>query len=147
MSLISRDRKSLANSLSDFDNIFDGFFNPVRSLSDLKAGVNMPRVDVTEKEDSYVIKADLPGVKKEDIDVQVHNSVLTLKASTSSESSDESGNMLRRERHFGQYLRQFTLGQDVDEHSTKAEYKDGVLTLLIQKKTPQKPEARKVTIS
>jgi len=147
MSLISRDKKSLANTLTDFDNFFDGFFNPVRSMSDLRAGVSMPRVDVTEKEDSYIVKADLPGVKKEDIDVQVHNSVLTLKATTSSESSDESGNLLRRERHYGQYLRQFTLGQDIDEGNTKAEYKDGVLTLLIPKKTPQKPEARKVLIS
>ncbi len=147
MSLISRDKKSLGNSISDFDNFFDGFFTPMRALSEVKSGINMPRVDVTEKDDSYIVKADLPGVKKEDIDVSVHNSVLTLKATTSSESSDDSGNVLRRERHFGQYLRQFTLGQDVDENNTKAEYKDGVLTLLIQKKIPQKPEARKVLIS
>jgi HSP20 family protein len=106
-----------------------------------------PRVDVHDKKDKYLIIADLPGVDKDDINISLHNGLLTLQAKAQEESSDEKdGEIVRRERFYGNYLRRFDLGNNLHESDVRAEFKNGVLSLVIPKLERREPEVRKIEI-
>jgi HSP20 family protein len=99
----------------------------------------VPAVDIYENDArEYVIKAELPELKREDISVTVENSVLTLKGERKSELDTTSGSVHRVERQFGSFVRSFVLPSTVDSARISAAYKDGVLTLRI----PQREEAK-----
>ncbi len=96
------------------------------------------RIDVSENDSAFTVKADIPGVKKEDINVRVDGNLVQIDAETKSEK-ETTGNgdkLLRSERHYGSISRSFSLGQDVDEAKVQAKYADGVLTLELPKKAP-----------
>jgi HSP20 family protein len=94
-----------------------------------------PRMDVTETDQAYVVKAEIPGIKKEDIKVNVDGNQVSISAQTQQESEQQGENMLVSERSWGQYYRSFTLPQAVDDTQAKAEYHDGILELSLPKKT------------
>lgn len=130
----------------DFDNLFEGFFRPMRLTTPFNwDDTHAPAIDVTENGESYIVKADLPGIKKEDINVTVHDGILTISAETKSEDEKKEGDkVIRRERRYGKYSRSMSLGQQVDEDNVKAAYKDGVLELLLPKKSEAKRQ--KITV-
>jgi HSP20 family protein len=97
-------------------------------------GVN---VDVVEKNGTYKVQADLPGMKKEDINVSIDGKVVNIKAQTQSSTESKGEKYLFNERHFGEVSRTFTLEQDVDENKATGKYADGVLTLELPKKVGQ----------
>lgn len=110
------------------------FFAPLRFELD-----NPPldmRLDIAEREGAYQIKADLPGVKKEDINVRIDGNVVQIDAEIKQEKETKSngGRLLRCERYHGSVSRSFSLAQDVDEGKAQAKYVDGVLTLDLPKK-------------
>ena len=112
------------------DDFFKGFF--VRPMAYEGRGM---RVDVAEKNGSYTVTAELPGVKKEDIQVTVDGAQVTLAAEVKRErevSQDE--RVLHTERVFGKATRSFTLPQELDEAKVEAKYRDGVLELTLPKK-------------
>lgn len=149
MSLIKRDNLfGGLDPLFDNDSFFNDFFWPVRKQGEANAPVlAAPRLDIHEKDDAYVVTTDLPGVNKDDIHLTVEDGVLTIKAETKQESDDKKdGKVVRRERHYGSYLRRLNLGSDVKQSDVNAEYKDGVLTITIPKHVPQKPEAKRIEI-
>lgn len=93
------------------------------------------KLDVAETNDAYTVKAELPGVKKEDIDVRVEGNVVSIGAETRREKEVKEGSRtIRSERYYGSLQRAFTLGQDVDAGATSASYADGVLTLNLPKR-------------
>lgn len=94
------------------------------------------RLDVSEKEHAYEIKADLPGVKKEDINIRVDGNVVQIDAEMKrdKETRGNGNKVLRSERYRGSISRSFSLAQDVDETKSQARYADGVLTLELPKK-------------
>jgi HSP20 family protein len=94
-----------------------------------------PRMDVTETDQSYLVKAEIPGVKKDDIKVNVDGNQVSISAQTQQESEQQGENMLVTERSWGQYYRSFTLPQSVDDSQANAEYHDGILELTLPKKT------------
>ena len=117
--------------LEPFDDLFRGFFRPVRLEKDLP----QIKVDVKEDNKAYTVHADLPGLKKEDIQVTIDGQVVTVTAETRRESEQKDGEkMLRRERYFGKVSRSFSLDTDVDETGASAKYTDGVLELRLPKK-------------
>lgn len=119
------------------DTFFDDFFRPVAHTGADKP----PAIDVHENEDSYLIKADLPGINKDDIEVKLDNGILTIKAETHSEDKqEEDGKLIRQERHFGQYIRQLSVGSDIDPQAIKASFDNGVLSLSLPKVRHQPPE-------
>ncbi|WP_421867274.1 Hsp20/alpha crystallin family protein [Motiliproteus sp.] len=125
------------------DTFFDDFFRPV----DPSGSDKPPAIDVHDNEDGYLIKADLPGISKEDIEVKLDNGILTIKAETRSEDREEKdGKLIRQERHYGQYLRQLSVGSDVDPSAVKANFDNGVLTLSLPKQQRQLPEGVKIDI-
>ncbi len=122
---------------TEWDGLFSDFFRPLRLTREDNEALAMPRVDIEEKDDNYLMKVDLPGVRKEDIEVSVHEGVLSIKAETKEESEEKrEGRVIRRERHYGGFLRRFNLGQDVDESKAAVAFSDGVLSLTLPKKSP-----------
>jgi HSP20 family protein len=122
-----------------FDN-FEGAlrrFFPATLLESDPAPLKM-RIDVTENDRAFTIKADIPGVKKEDINVRVEGNMVQIDAESKSEKETKGNGdkVLRSERHYGSISRSFSLGQEVDEGKAQAKYTDGVLTLELPKKAP-----------
>ncbi|MFQ6022985.1 MAG: Hsp20/alpha crystallin family protein [Acidiferrobacterales bacterium] len=142
-SLIPRiaSRNALRGLESDFDDIFEGFFRPLRTFEPAVGRDVVPAVDVNEDENQYVIRAELPGVKKDDIEVTLEDGVLTISGETKSETEEKKGErVIRQERRYGKYARRLRLGTQVDEARTKASYKDGVLELVLPKAEAVKPK-------
>jgi HSP20 family protein len=106
-----------------------------------------PTADITETDKEYLIKADLPEVKKEDIDISVDNGVLTLCGERRVEKSTENEKEHRRESFYGTFQRSFALPEDVDEDKISAECKDGVLKVHLPKSEARKPKSIQVNVS
>jgi HSP20 family protein len=123
------------------DSMFDDFFTDFLrgGQSDLAKGWN-PKVDIFEEDDQIVMKAELPGVEKDNIAVDVNGRVLTVKGERSSENETKEDNYYRRECAYGKFERSFTLPEETDSEQIKAEYKDGVLKLNIPKPVSSKPK-------
>lgn len=116
-----------------FEPMFRRFLAPMRSELDTNA--LQIRVDVEENDKSYTVHADMPGVKKEDINVRIDGNIVQIDAETKHEKEvKEKGKVLRSERYFGSISRTFSLNQDVDEAKAIAKYENGVLNLELPKK-------------
>lgn len=138
----SPERRSPWGLLGDFDDVFDDFWRPIRRSD---GGALAPAVDVSESDDEYRIRADLPGVKKEDLDVSLQDGVLTINAETHQEEKEEkAGRVIRQERRYGKFVRSMRLGDSVDADKIKADYKDGVLNLVLPK--AEKVKAKKIDV-
>ena len=120
-------------SLEPFDNGLRSLFRPWRE--ELSEAAPRIKLDLSEKDDSYTVKAEIPGVRKEDIDVRIDGNQVTISAEVKTEKEEkEDGRVLRRERQQGYASRSFTLACGVDEAKADAKYKDGVLELRLPKK-------------
>ncbi len=117
------------------DEMFKNFMSrPMRYLED-EAGLIQMRVDVSEDDKDFTLKAEIPGVKKEDINVTIDGNRVSISAETKKESEEKQGaKVIRSERYFGKVYRSMTLDSDVDPNTADAKYADGVLTLTLQKK-------------
>jgi HSP20 family protein len=105
-----------------------------------------PRVDIMETEDEFVIKAEIPEVKKEDVKVTVENGILMLHGERKQEKEEKGKTFHRIERHYGAFNRSFTLPETVDQESIKANFKDGMLSIKLQKSKEARPKAIDVDI-
>ena len=105
-----------------------------------------PSVDIEEKNGSYLVKADLPGLKKEDIHVELRDGYLTLKGERKSEHEEKKENYHRIERSYGSFQRSFRVPEGITEKDIKAKYKDGVLELTIPAPKEEKPKAIEVKV-
>ena len=126
------------------DDLFRGFF--VRPISYEGAnGAAQFRVDVTESDSAYTLRAEIPGVKKNDINVSIDGDTVAISAEVKNEKDVKNGErVLRTERYYGKVYRTFTLGQPVDETTTAAKYAEGVLELTLPKKAAA--QAKRITI-
>ncbi len=126
---------------SAIDEVFRGFFRPVR-VEKAPATIKM---DVTEQDDAYIVKAEIPGVGKDEIQVSIEGSQVTIGAEVKREKDVKNGErVLRSERYFGSVYRVFTLPVEVDEAASQAKYENGVLELKLVKKPAN--TGRKLTI-
>jgi HSP20 family protein len=105
-----------------------------------------PAVDIFETEHELVVKADLPDVKPEDLDIRVENNILTIRGERKFEKKVTEDKYLRVERSYGSFSRSFSLANTVNTEAIKADYKDGVLTLSIPKREEAKPKQIKVQV-
>ena len=128
---------------SDIDDLFKGFlFRPALLEGQPKMQIKM---DVKEDDNAYTVHADIPGVKKEDIQVSIEGNLVSLSAETKTEKEEKKGEkVLRSERYVGKVARSFTLAHEVDESKAQAKYKDGVLELTLPKKAAG--SARKLAV-
>jgi len=138
-------RRELFGLHNSINRMFNDFFSPtVRSDEAVSIWGWNPVVDIYENEENIVIKAELPGVDKNDIVVDVKGRVLTLKGERSTDNAVKEDNYYRQERSYGKFERAFALPVEVDPEKIKADYKDGVLKIDIPKTEENKP--RQVTI-
>ena len=119
------------------DDFCGNFFNQSRLMA--RQGWN-PKVDVFEEEDHIVMTAELPGVEKDNIAIDVNGRVLTLKGERAYDKEVKEDQYTLRERAYGTFQRSFTLPAETDSEKIKAAYKDGVLTLNIPKPASSKPK-------
>jgi HSP20 family protein len=128
----------------NFESALRRFFAPV--AFDTETPALTMRIDVSEKDSGYEVKADIPGVKKEDINVRIDGNVVQIDAEVKQEkeTKGEGGKVLRSERYYGNVSRTFSLAEDVDDSKAEAKYADGVLTLQLPKKAT--PATKKVTV-
>ncbi len=116
-----------------FDDLLKGFF--VRPMTFENQAQVQFRIDVKEDDGAYVVQAEIPGVKKEDINVTINGNQVAITAEVKREREDKQGEkLLRSERYYGKVYRAFSLAQDVDEASAQAKYNDGLLELRLPKK-------------
>ena len=106
-----------------------------------------PAVDILETEDALVLRADLPDVKAEDIDVRVENNTLTLSGKRNFDKDETVKGWHRIERSYGEFVRSFEVPSTVDTEKVAADYKNGVLTISLPKKEAARPRQVKVAIS
>ena len=134
----------------NLDNLFEGFFRPIRrETGTVAAGGNLlPATDITENEHAFVVKADLPGIKKDDINITLEDGILTISGESKSETEQKNGDrVIRQERRYGKYVRSMQLNHQVDESQVEASYKDGVLKLVLPKKAEAKPKKISVNVN
>ncbi|GIV60667.1 Hsp20/alpha crystallin family protein [Rhodocaloribacter litoris] len=125
----------------EFDRLFDSFLSPARSedTDAREAALWTPRVDLVETDDAYLIHMDLPGMSKEDLNINFHDGTLTVSGERKFETQEKDRNYVRVERQFGHFYRSFTLPKAVDEGKIGATYKDGVLEIRVPKAEEVKP--------
>ena len=116
------------------DDLFRGFFmRPVKFAGQSEIQI---KIDVAEDQNAYTVHAEVPGVKKEDIQVTVDGTQVSISAEVKNEKEVKEGNrVLRNERYFGSVSRAFSLAQDVDASTVSAKYANGVLELVLPKRT------------
>lgn len=129
-----------------FDTMFSDFFAPftVVNQSTAKNRRTAPKVDIFEKEEKIFINAELPGVNKEEISIDVKGRVLTLSGEGRKEEEIKEGQLYRRECSYGRFERSFTLPFEVRSEQVSASYQDGILHLEIEK--PQEEVVEKIAI-
>jgi HSP20 family protein len=120
--------------LANIDDFFKGFrLRPWLGDVDVEPHI---KVDVSEADAAYNVKADIPGVKKEDIHVAIDGKQISIEAEVRKEKEEKQGeNVVRSERYYGKQYRSFTLGSDIDSAKAEAKYQDGVLELKLPKKS------------
>jgi HSP20 family protein len=106
-----------------------------------------PSVDISETDNEYVIKAEIPEVKKEDVKVTVEDGQLTIQGERKQEKEEKGKRYHRIERAYGSFMRSFDVPDNVDESKAKAEFKEGMLTLTLPKSEKAKPRALEVKVS
>jgi HSP20 family protein len=131
------------------ESMFEDFFAPAAQAAALsrwpEEGISSPRLNVTENDKSFIVQAEMPGVKKEDVKVAIDNQRVTIEAEARHEEEQREGdNVVYAERTARKFMRSFLLPTDVDDATADAKLEDGVLTLTLPKK--QGGSAKRLTI-
>ncbi len=138
------------NPFREMEDILERFGRTNRPLMEPDMDISVPdwspTVDIEENDDAYKIKAEMPGVKKNDMEVNYDNGILTIKGEKSEEKIEDRGKVHRTECSYGSFARSFSLPEGVKEDKINASYKDGILLLTIPKAEEKKPRSIAVDI-
>ncbi len=144
MPMIWNNERNYIDPLREMSRMMDSFWG-----NGIPAAASM-RTDVTEQDGEYCLDAELPGFNKEDINIELNDSILTITAShkDSSDEKNEEGRYIRRERRSSSYQRSFSVAQNIKPEDITARYENGILTVHIPKKeeTPAVEEAKRIEI-
>jgi len=141
--------------VDEFEKTIEQTFKPLQRLKrffedwdlDLPAEtVNFPKIDIWEDEEKYVVEAELPGFDKKDIDINITDDILTIKASRKKEEEKKDKNYYYTERIYGEFVRSVRLPSEVDKKSIKAKYNNGVLELTLPKTKESKEKTTKIEV-
>ena len=122
--------------MSNMLTLFDDFFNRVFEEEGSEDNFRAMAMDITEHEKDYTILANLPGYKKDNVKISVHDNQLLLEAVCDEKHEEDKGTVYRCERYSGSYRRNLMLPENIDPEKISAKMEDGVLTLVIPKKEP-----------
>ncbi|SRR5581483_10127580 len=135
----------LSSLRDDLNRLFDFTFPGTRETG-LFTGWS-PALDVHQDKDNVFVKCELPGMKKEEIDISLHDGMLSISGERKHESEHKEGESFRSERYFGKFHRSIALPTAVDAGKVKAAYKDGILTVTLPKAEEAKPKQIEVSVS
>ena len=136
----------LSSLRDELDRLFESPWTELARTSQLLSGWT-PALDVYEDKDNFIVKAELPGMKKEDIEVSLHGDSLSISGERKSETKEENADVCRAERYFGRFQRTVTLPTSVAPDKVKAQYKDGILTVTLPKTEEAKPKQIDVSVN
>ncbi|MEZ4744017.1 MAG: Hsp20/alpha crystallin family protein [Bdellovibrionota bacterium] len=141
-----KDRGLPRSILRDFWDVIDDFDNQElsRKLDNYSESLFTPACDIRENDEAFILALDIPGVNKEEVNLEVDGNTLKVSGSRQGESSNKNDEIYRYERSFGKFERMFSLPENVDASSIEAEHNNGVLTIYLPKKEQRK--ARKIKI-
>ncbi|MHB1230906.1 MAG: Hsp20/alpha crystallin family protein [Halothiobacillus sp.] len=126
----------------EMDDLFQGFF--MKPIAFNQASVTQFPIDVTENDSEYVVRAEIPGFKKEDLHISVNGDQILISAESKKEKEEKKGDqVVLRECYYGKHYRSFTLPQSVDDAKATAKYENGILNLVL----PKKPEGARKKIA
>jgi len=145
MSLMNYEPYRLLNRSNDFSRLFNDFFPRVVSRDTAAVHDWTPAVDIKEEDGRYLIHADVPGIKPEDIDVSLEDGVLTIKGERKFDNEETKDGYKRVERVRGSFHRRFSLPDTADQNKVSAKYSDGVLEVSIEKQ--EKLQPKKITVN
>jgi len=131
----------------EIDRLFDSPLNELSSNSQQFLNGWLPVIDLYDERDHLVLKAEVPGMKKEDIDISLHGDVLTLSGERKEEEVFDKAETYRSERFLGRFQRTLTLPVGVDASKVQASYKDGILTVTLPKAEEAKPKHIEVKVN
>jgi len=135
----------LTTLLDEIDRLFESPLAEFARTSQMLGGW-APVIDLYENKDNFVVKAELPGMKKEDIEISLHEGALLISGERKREEKAKEGEVYREERFYGKFHRSFALPKPVAADQVKAAYKDGVLTVTLPKTEEVKPKQIEVTV-
>ncbi|NIN01098.1 MAG: Hsp20 family protein [candidate division Zixibacteria bacterium] len=138
--------RDLVSIQDEMNRLFDDFFGRPLVKTEWTEGVWTPSVDVSEDKHNVVIKAEMPGMTKDDVRISVQDNVLTLKGEKKQEKEEKDKNYHRIERSYGSFCRSFQLPTTVKTDKIKASYKDGVLSVTLPKTEEVKPKEIPINI-
>jgi HSP20 family protein len=149
MNLIKWDPfRELEDVSSRLNRIFGRPLARMEPNSEMLAMVDWtPSADISETDTAYLIKAEIPGVKKEDVKVTLQDGILTIQGERKSEKEEKDKKFHRIECSYGSFMRSFRVPDDADESGVKAEFKDGILNVTLNKSAKAKPKAINVSVS
>ena len=139
--------RDLVTAQREFDRLFREAFSPAASEGGVSTRTWAPPVDIYENGDNLVLKAELPGINPDDVEVRVEDNTLYLKGERKFEKEVNEENYHRVERTYGTFARTFSLPNSIDSEKVAASYKDGVLTLTLPKKEEAKPKTIKIQVN
>lgn len=142
--------KELEEMRKDMDRLFEDFFAPVarrRRWFKHEVGIVVPNIEMYDRKNEIVVKAELPGVRKEDIDLTITKDSLTLKGEVKREEEVKEEDYYACERSYGSFTRTIALPVEVDSEKAKASFKNGVLEIVLPKKEEAKPKEIKIEVS
>lgn len=139
-------RADLSRMQRDFDHIFSNFFPTLGTDSDNSEAVSWhPRIDVIETTEAYELSLDVPGVNKDDIQINFHEGVLSISGERMSKELSETDNVVRFERQSGRFYRSFTLPNKINAKKIEANFENGVLVVKVPKLEETKPQKIKIS--
>lgn len=138
--------RDLLSIQDEMNRVFDDFFGRPMTRLEWAEGVWSPSVNVSETKDNVAIKAEMPGMNKDDVNLSIQDNVLTLKGEKKQEKEERDANYHRIERSYGSFCRSFTLPTSVETDKIKASYKNGVLNITLPKTEEVKPKEIPISI-
>ncbi|SEA53695.1 heat shock protein Hsp20 [Desulfuromusa kysingii] len=137
--------REMESMLDPYSRSLDWPFRGGRDLN-MKGSDWVPRADISETDENFNVKVEVPGIKREDVKISLENHVLNISGENKQEKEEKGKKFHRVERYYGQFNRSFSLPENVDEEKIEAAFNDGLLTLTIPKTEVQKPKAIEIKV-
>ena len=128
---------------NDFD-IFGGFFDD--SFFNESRNKELMKTDIKEGENEYTLEIEMPGIKKENVKIELSKGYLTISAENNNEVEEKEDNYIRKERHYGSFTRSFYVGDKVEMNGIKASMDNGILSITVPKEESEEPEKKYIEI-
>ena len=130
----------------EMNDLFDNFFSSWDEAPARRFGAFSPSIDIDENDEAYTLTAEVPGLEKDDIDLELHGDFLTLKGEKREEKDEKKGACVYRERSVGRFERTIPVGSNIDREKIDAAFKNGVLTVTLPKTSEAKSAQKRIPV-